>query len=157
VKDRESREQRDQIFRQKVGSAFELSSRFDAFEVLEARVYLGKKLKSMENRSLSKAQFYKTITDDPKAHIMVKKLLGMAEDVSIAIRYDYADEQVLNRSLGYIICNIYSQFLPYIQQERKKTANDDLYNELEAIYNAWGKGKSIVTGKSFPTWVPSSK
>jgi len=155
--------------REQVKVAFEIAARFDTVEMIKARTHIKQKLDSFidaevdgqkdENDPQYQEKFYGIIVDKTNIedYAIVRKMLGMAEDVSLAIQYHYADEEILNLSLRQIICQTYTQFMPYIKQGRKNTSVKELHIELEKLYEAWSKGKSLVTGKEiFPHWdIPS--
>ncbi len=146
---------------EKMRVAFEIAARFDTVEVIEARTYIQKqKLEySFKYGEHSPKQFHDIIRKKPKIHSVVKQLLGMGEDVSLAIQFDYANEKVLNRSLGNIICWLYKQFVPYIKIEREEAKNQSLYSELEKLYKAWHKGDPLAKGskEKFSSWSPADR
>jgi len=125
--------------RERVKAAFEIVAKFDELNMIEVRTYIKEKI----DKNLSDREFHKEIWEDQELHNVVKRILGMCEDVSLAIQFDYANEDILNRSIGHIVCWVYAQFEPYIAVEREDAKEPSLYFELETLNEKWKEGASL--------------
>jgi len=157
----------DYIEREKMKAAFEFTARFDELNMVAARTYLkdNKIDQSIDygNEKCTPEEFHTKILANEDVYNKMKKLLGMCEDLSLAIQLDYANEEILNRSLVNIVCWAYEQFQPYIYVERENEGHQGLYSELEDLYTAWRQGtslressrKDLLAKKAFSPWQPS--
>jgi hypothetical protein len=83
----------------------------------------------------------------------VTQLLGVFEDIAVAIREGYADEDVLYRAIGPTVCFLRERMRPFIdgvREERRRLGDEgsaSYYSELDALADAWGKGAALTNGR----------
>lgn len=138
---------RENIRRDKLNRSFVFTEKLNSIDRASIRVFIEKELHSGE---IAPADFHNKVISDHKLHPAVKSLLGLFEDISVAVQYDYVDEEAIYQSLAFLIPFTYQTFLPFIQEERRRFERPSLFCELEKLAGAWKLGKSLVTGKELP-------
>lgn len=137
---------RSNIKRDKQRRSFEIIDSFNELDRTRIRLFLQKNI----NASIkSPEEIYKLLKEEKELEEGVVHLLGVLEDVSIAIQTDAADEEILFLSLRGIVIKTTKEFRGYIDYQRKNEDNNFYYIELEKLYDKWKENKSLVTGKSF--------
>ena len=138
---------RENIRREKLRRAFYFTEKLNSIDRAGIRVFIEKELHGGE---IPPADFHEKIISDRDLHSAIKSLLGLFEDISIAIQYDYIDEEATYQSLAFLIPFIYQTFLPFIKEERRRFERPSLFYELEKLAGSWKLKKSLLTGKQLP-------
>jgi len=125
-------------------NSFELLSNVHSLELMKVRSELDRKF---NHRNVMPSEFYDKIQSDPVFDVTVRSLFNLYEGISIAIQNDYVDERLIYDDLGFIIPHSYENFLPYIQEVRKRY-NPLVYIEIEKLVYSWGQKKYLSTNKA---------
>lgn len=137
----------ENLYRDKIAHSFEIADKLSTIEMIDIRVFVADNL---TGSNITPRQAYAKIMEKTEIHLSVRRLLGLFEDASIAIQKDYADEETLEKSLGYIVPWAYESFKPYITQQRELTKEKNLYIEFGKLAVAWSSGQFLTTGKQIP-------
>ena len=106
---------------------------------VEVRDELQKDIDNPDYSDCADEKQYDRISQDPKLKVKLLQVLGIFEDISIAIRRGIVDEQFLKDSLRSMVLLYYHGFEGYIKGLRRKTSNPRYYLELENLKNEWNK------------------
>lgn len=138
---------RENIHRDKLHQAFYFTEKLNSIDRASIRVFIEKEI---YGGKIAPADFHEKIISDNQLQSAVKSLLGLFEDISIAIQHDYVDEEACYQSLAFLILFTYQTFLPFIQEERRLFEMPPLFCELEKLAGAWKLKTSLGTGKQLP-------
>lgn len=130
------------LYRDRQKRAYEILDTFNRVDSVETRVIMDEVIASD-----APATAYKTILADPQKHQSVRLILGVFEDLAIAVRTGYADEYVLFSSLQFAAAHYFDGLKPFIDGVRKEKNNKKFFIELERLVGAWRLGKSLVTSR----------
>ena len=120
--------------------AFDILYQLNNIDMAKIRILILPHVRDKEKLSQTSAEaFHGKVLADPDLANGVRVLLGLLEDTSIAIREGHANEEVLYKSLKFLVPWTYSGLKLYIDQERHLTGPnaDSLFCELEDLSNAW--------------------
>jgi len=134
---------KESIYRDRLHRSFRFTQELNSCELAEIRIFIEKDVAG----GLKAAEFHDRVINKPQVHIAVNSLLGLFEDIAIAVQEEYADETTLYRSLSFMIPWCFQNFSPYIHEERRIFKDDKLFFEFEKVAGAWRENKSAVTGK----------
>lgn len=132
------------IARDKVHRSFEFTKQLNDVNLTRIRTFLDNEL---DHHVLAPSEFYKKVAANPEIASSLKCLLGVFEDASIAVQYDYVDEKTLYASLCFLVPWSAENFRPYISEQRRISGDGILYAELDKLADAWKKKLSLRTGK----------
>ena len=136
------------IERQKQEASFEILSLLNRPEFVEVRQFLGKEVEGHEK--LSESDLYDKITSNTKLENAVSIVLGILEDASIAIQYEYVSETVLYTSISDLVRRNFRGLRGYINQARKQKSVPSAYLEVERLHNAWTRAQRLSDGRPLP-------
>jgi hypothetical protein len=137
---------REQLIRGKRKNAFDMLQSLNCIDMAKVRILIKKEI---SNKHLSPHDLYERIMGEPELLSAVSTLLGFLEDISIAIQYDYVDEEVMFFSLEYLAPWFYFGLRPYIEEKRRVDNNACLFVELQKVVHVWQESKSLVNGRHF--------
>ena len=92
---------------------------------------------------------YRSIEANLDSRLRVTMLLGVLEDLSIAMRLGYADERTTYQSLGSLVPTVFYGLAGYIDGLRSRNRDKTIYVEIERFAEAWREGKSAITSAPF--------
>ena len=104
---------------------------------------------SLSSQQLSQKDVYERIVADHELHSSVRLLLGLIEDMSIAIRKDVVDEEILYISLSFVVPWTFSHLSSYIKEFRERYRVPSIYIETQRLAEAWNTGRSLIDGRRF--------
>lgn len=131
------------LYRDRQKRSYEILDSFNRVDSVSVRVIVDSDMSGVDSPQTA----YRTIVEDPQKHASIRHLLGLFEDLAIAIRTGYADEPVLFWSLQFAAVHYYDGLKRYIDGIRSARHNNNFYTEFEKLVGAWRTGKSLVTGK----------
>ncbi len=119
----------------RVSRAFEFLEQTNRIEFTQALAFVEQI--NVEDKPDEK---YKALRSDGK-DAQVRFLLNMLEDIAIAVRTGYADEEVLFSSLSGIVDRSYNKLTFYIKRLREefKDKDDTIYCEIQKLVSLWNK------------------
>lgn len=132
------------LYRDRQKRSYEILDSFNRVDSVTVRITVDEAMDKAETPSL----VYKTIRSDPQKDAGVRHLLGVFEDLAIAVRSGYADEGVLYWSLNQLAVRYFDVFKPYIDEVRRDRRNQTLFIEFERLAAAWRTSRSLVTRRS---------
>jgi hypothetical protein len=135
---------RSRIAQEKVTHAQEFIDSVYDVGLTEFRIKLGK---DFDSNKIPPEEQYSKISENDETVAAVRISFNLFESLSIAIQHGYADEIIAQKALGFIICNMFRQFTPYIETVRTRNNNSQIYCEVEKLYNAWNAGNFLYSGK----------
>jgi len=103
--------------------------------------------KDFDPKKLSPEQFFDAVVSDVDIHTTVKVLLGLYEDLSVAVQDGFVYEPTVYKSVCTSLPYMYNTFTPYIQEVRKRREDERVYCEIEKLSNSWSTGKYLNNGK----------
>lgn len=132
--------------------------RFNQQKILEFRVRLREYMDGVEPvepmPAISEAERIRRITESPEGRPdlpslaeMATPILGMLEDLSIAVQVGCLDERILQGALALIICDVFEGLKPYIDYRRRLVRLGDpsaLYRETEWLYERWKLPRTVA-------------
>ncbi len=126
-----------------------------SFEILDAmgrpdRLELRRLIETIKKEDLSEDQVYALVVEDPGLWNSAAASLGDLEDMAIAIRYGFVEEQILYDSISHVSNRIVEKLHGYIAKLRKERRDNNLYCEIERLLSSWRDGKSLYSGNGFP-------
>jgi len=87
---------------------------------------------------VSKSDCYQIINSDASKKDSARRLLGAYEDMTIAIRTKFADEETIRRSSGKSIIAYYDRLSGYVEHLRKEGPQFQFYySEVEQLVLEW--------------------
>jgi uncharacterized protein DUF4760 len=99
-----------------------------------------------DSAAAHKAQYDKIVAD-ASVRQKVMQILGIFEDIAIAIETGYADEETLFRSIQQMVPRFYDGFYGYISELRRVHGRDAYYSEFEKLRVAWKTGVSLYDSR----------
>lgn len=129
------------VERDKLHKSFEILCNMNARDVSDTRYRIERKVKEF-NGDLD--LLCKKINEDVGLYDDVNHVLGMFEDMTIAIRKGYTDESMLHKSLASVVRNLHRDLLPYIVKLRIDEGDSLYYTEFEDLERCWSRNQSIV-------------
>lgn len=138
------------VEREKMNKSFVLTRALNSLPISRVRTFIDKIVK--EKTKMSPEQQYEVIKNDDNLQAGVLTVLGHFEDISIAVQYGYANEEILFASLSILIPFTFDGLRPYIEQTRKIEGSvvDSARNfcsELEKLSAAWKSGCYLSSGR----------
>jgi hypothetical protein len=124
--------------------SFEILERTNEVDVVRVRRFIEEEI---AHKKLSSEETYKKIVDNDEIRSGVRSLLGMIEDISIAIQSGYVNEKIMYYSLGLMVPYSLEKLQPYIQKEREFLGNQSLFHEAEKLGRQWVQGDLWTTGE----------
>lgn len=134
--------------REKQKASFEILSLLNRPEFVEVRRFLETQVEG--HAKVSAEELYNKISADVKLDHSVTIVLGILEDMSIAIQSDYVNENTLYMSVFDIVRRHFHSLRGYIEQMRKVRSQPDFFIELEKLCNSWESCKRLSDGKRLP-------
>jgi hypothetical protein len=128
-----------------VRRAFEIIDQTNSVEFTRIRRLLNIEI---DHRKLGPSELYQRIMADFELATRVTVLLGVYEDVSIAIQAGYADEDVLFKSLHFPVTWAWDRFSTFTQELRRTNRDESLYSQLEKLATAWSAECSVLDPKT---------
>ena len=120
------------IARKKEESAYAFIALFNQDDTVDIRAVL-----EPEVGPDAEARQYDRIKADKNLRKQVILILGVFEDIAIAISTGYADESVLYRSISGMVPLYFEGLKGYINGLRKEADDPSLYRELEQLNDRW--------------------
>ena len=130
------------VSRDKLHKSFEVLQSMNTREITETRFSLED---AIRNRP-SGTDLYTFITNNSRLTQTTNQILGLFEDMAIAIKRDYLDEALLHRSLAAVVRILYRLLKPYVDSLRVFEQDPELYGDFEQLAIAWIRDESLVTG-----------
>lgn len=134
--------------RAKADHSFQMLNALNSIDMAKIRILIENEI---YQKDVPPAEVYDRIVGDNELLSAVTTIFGLWEDVSIGVRLDYLDEDVLFYSLSFLIPWHFENLKQYIYEERKRNSNPHVYIEMEKLADAWKNDKSLLTGKAY-TW-----
>jgi len=116
-------------------SAYEFLHKFNETDTVRVRTIL----QPVIDGKAAQLDQFNQIIGDKELWTNVIQILGIFEDIAIAISTGYADESTLYRSLSGMVPVFNNGLRGYILQLREKSGNATYYKELENLNDAWKK------------------
>ncbi len=132
------------IERDRQHSSFELIQLLNRPEYVQVRNFVDQTVDGLER--ISDGELYKKICDDAKLDDAVTATLGILEDASLAVQFQYADEDVLYHSLFTIVDRLSRGLRGYIEQLRKTRGSSAYFAEFEKLARAWSGLRRLSDG-----------
>ena len=137
------------LLRDKQKSSFDMLDMLNRPEFVEVREFVEE---HVENHvEISARQLYAKITEDRDLLKAATIVLGIFEDMSIAIQREYAEEEILYLSLSRIVPYIYGALRPYIEQVRELKNEPRYHIEVEKLVQSWNRSVCLCSGKATPS------
>ncbi|HEX8636132.1 MAG TPA: DUF4760 domain-containing protein [Pyrinomonadaceae bacterium] len=130
------------IDQNKKNNAFKLLSELNDVDLVKIRTLVEKEIPA---ENLTRKQMHDKILNDQILLAGVTNILGIFEDLAIAIQHDQVDEEVLHASLVFLIPWTFDKLKPYIDEERREA--QVLYCEMEKLRDAWRAQRYLRTGE----------
>ncbi len=135
---------RESLLRGKKKNSFEMLQVLNCIDMAKIRHLIENEI---SDKNISPNELYEKILAESDLLAAITTLLGLFEDMSIAIQQDYADEYILFLSLEHLVPWSYDGLIHYINECRRKHNNPRVYRELQKLANEWKENRSIVTRK----------
>lgn len=94
---------------------------------------------------------YQEIVRRKKLLRAVTRLLGLYEEVSIAVQTGEIDELTAHRALRASMSFHFRHLKPYVEQARLASGEFGLYAEAEKLVTSWEQGRKLSTGAALRT------
>lgn len=126
-------------------ASFAIIDKFNDHEMTKVRRILD----HLDKENKTEKQVYEYITSDSERMAVTVLYCSIFEDISIAIQYGYANEEILHKSLNYICKYLYEELSGFIRILRTERKSETIYIEFDKLHQAWKDGKSLKTMKPF--------
>jgi hypothetical protein len=136
---------RMQLNRDMIKSSFEILGLLNRPEFVKVRNFLQKEVECHDE--ISAEALYNKIDNDDELNNAVTVVLGIIEDMSIAIQCGYVDEDILYVSLMAIVRRNWKGLRGYIEQNRMNRNEPELGIEFQKLANSWESGKRLYDGQ----------
>lgn len=113
---------------------FEILDRLNSPDLAGARRSLNAKI---DHRNLAPAELFKQVTGDLALYTEVTLLLGLYEDMAIAIQAGYADEDVLFKGLAWPVHWAWESLGGFTHELRKARDRPTIYLQFQELAAAW--------------------
>ena len=117
----------------KASHSFRLLEGTNTKEFTDALVYVH----GLESDAQSDATKYENLIKNQQTLTSIKLMLNFLEDIAIAIKQDFVDEDVIYLSLGTVIPNAFNRLKFFIDRERERYDDKRVYEELEYLVDSW--------------------
>jgi hypothetical protein len=134
----------------RITAALAILKELNSIDMAKIRTLIDRDLKDM---NLSPQQVYERIMNDEALLTALTAYLGILEDAAIAIDTEYADEEILHRSMSFLVPWTFEGLRHYIDEERSRSKETMLYCELEGLSVAWRSGRFLRSGRAVPRTV----
>jgi hypothetical protein len=131
------------ILHNKQYRSFELLNTIASKDITRVRLFIMEEISDIKPSEL-----YEKIKGNKELFNDVTVILGLFEDLSVAIQEDFVDELILKKSLNFLVIWFYDNLDQFIEDVRKHFRRKALYCEYEKLRNAWKEDKSLLTGKN---------
>jgi len=138
---------RMQVYHEKQKSSFEILGLLNRPEFVEVRNFLEREVDCHER--LSDTDLFNKISTNKELANAVTIVMGILEDMSIAIQYDYVDEDILHCSLSSIVIRNFSGLRGWLEQNRRTIDDEELGIEWQKLVDSWKSGKRLSDGTKF--------
>jgi len=129
-------------------ASFEILGSLNRPEFVKVRNFIEKEVEQHEN--MSARALYEKVNESPDLDDAVTLVMGILEDMTIAIETDYVDEDMLYISLLAIVERNWSGLRGWVEQLRQKRGDSRLFCELERLVTTWQSGKRLSDGGRLP-------
>lgn len=136
-----------QVVHRRQAASFEILALLNRPEFAEVRNFVGSELEGHEE--VPETKLYEMIISNSDLDNSVTIVLGILEDMSIAIQCDFVDEDILYKSLVCIVKRNFDALQGYIHQLRKRRNDPVYFVELAKLYNSWDSKRRLSDGKAF--------
>jgi hypothetical protein len=137
-----------QVNRQRQQGSFDVLSLLNRPEFAKVRNFVETEVDG--HAALSATQLYEKVAGNKELDDAVTIVLGILEDASIAIQYDFIDENILCDSLDYIVKRSFHALRGYIEQLRRQRNEPLYFVELAKLCTSWDSGRRLADGKPLP-------
>lgn len=135
----------DNARRHKADRTFEMLDRYNDLASVEVRQFLRENIEGKKFTTESMLKFLQN-KKNKESYARIMSLLGFFEDMAIAVDEDYVDEDLLYRSLGYMVPWTFDLLRPFISEFRQHASQtnhghdtDALFEEVERLRNRWNR------------------
>ena len=118
--------------REKKNKSFELLGLLNRQETVDVRQFIEDKVKQVPAKNV-----YGLIMENKDLLTSVTVVLGIFEDISMAIQAGFVDENIMYQSLHFMIDHYFSKLQPYIARCRDEDKNHTIYIETEKLALSW--------------------
>lgn len=132
------------LYRDRQKRAYEILDSFNKVDSASVRSMIDSALAGSAQPTLA----YQAMKSDKDKDGAIRYVLGILEDMSIAIRTGYADENILFASLCGTTLRYYDAFKTYIDELRRDRNNPKIYIELERLAGAWRTNRSLANNRA---------
>jgi hypothetical protein len=142
--------------RARISVSFEFLKRYDDADAISVRHFLDTRLPEtrrsfecqLEAITPEQAKEFYLLTNSTEGMgARIRQLLGLFEDMALAVAMAHADELTLYRALKPSVTYFVARLAPYIRYERDRTCDVLYYEDSIKIACAWSEGKSVISGK----------
>jgi hypothetical protein len=136
---------RMQVSRDRQKASFEILSLLNRPEFVDVRNFLEKEVEGHD--SISAEALYTKIENNEKLDNAVTVVIGILEDMAVALQHDYVDEDILHESLVAIVRRNWSGLRGWVEQIRKKRNEPEIAIELQKLAASWDSGRRLSDGR----------
>jgi len=130
-------------------ASFTILEQVEQAEFIQVRHFIEKEVQDHER--LSDEVLYQKVAQTPNLEDAVVIVLNVLEKISISIRHDYVDENILYEYMKMIVERTHESLRGYIEQLRKQKKSNLFFIEIEKLAHAWSSGKRLSDGRPLPT------
>lgn len=127
---------------------FDLMNRFDSAKWTDIKHFIEEEI---VDKSSTPIDIYKKVVSSQTLASSITEILGLFEDMCIAIESGYADERTLFDSMRFIVTHAYESLRPYIEHARSHYNHPSLFSKLQKLANEWGQKRMLSTGQTVNT------
>jgi hypothetical protein len=81
----------------------------------------------------------KLLADEAKKQILhdVRHILNFLEEIAMAVREDYADQEILKTFFTGIVIRAHEALADWMPEHRRKTGRPKIWEQFYLLYDAW--------------------
>jgi len=134
-----------QVSRDRQKASFDILDLLNRPEFIDVRIFLEKECEG--NTKLSVEELFKKIEQQKELTNAVHIVMGILEDMSIAIQYEYVDEDILYLSLEALVRRNWFGLRGWVEQLRAEKNDSKLWIEIQKLADSWASGIRLSDGR----------
>jgi hypothetical protein len=139
---------RMQVERDRQKASFEILGLLNRPEFVAVRCFLEKEVEGHD--SISAEGLYAKVEADEKLDNAVTMVIGILEDMAVALQHDYVDEDILYMSLVVIVRRNWAGLRGWVEQIRKQRNEPEIGIEMQKLATSWESGRRLSDGRKLP-------
>ena len=136
---------RMQVSRDRQKASFEILSLLNRPEFIEVRNFLEKEVEGHD--TISAEALYAKIEENERLDNAVTVVMGILEDMAVALQHDYVDEDIIHASLTVIVRRNWAGLRGWVEQIRKQRNEPEIAIELQKLATSWESGRRLSDGR----------